>query len=50
MWQSTLEQDSSSLIKQENFLVPKEKLISLLSSAYIGIIHEWLEKDYYNSI
>ena len=37
--------NKNPLIKQENFLVPAEYLVSYISSAHIGVIQQWLNSE-----
>lgn len=37
--------NKNPFIKQENFLVPAEYLISYIASAHIGVIQQWLNSD-----
>lgn len=48
IWNSLFESNNSPqnpLIKQDNFLVPAEYLISYVASAHIGVIQQWLNSD-----
>ncbi|WP_135122123.1 TetR/AcrR family transcriptional regulator [Jeotgalibacillus proteolyticus] len=37
--------ENASIFKEENLLVPAEYLISYISSAHLGVIHEWLNNN-----
>ncbi|MGE7882857.1 TetR/AcrR family transcriptional regulator [Bacillus sp. NPDC094077] len=45
VWKTLFESNKNPLIKQENFLVPAEYLISYVASAHIGVIQQWLNSD-----
>ncbi|MFJ7953472.1 TetR/AcrR family transcriptional regulator [Lysinibacillus sp. NPDC096418] len=45
IWKTLFESNKNPLIKQENFLVPAEYLISYVASAHIGVIQQWLNSD-----
>lgn len=45
IWKTLFEGNKNPLIKQENFLVPAEYLISYVASAHIGVIQQWLNSD-----
>lgn len=45
IWKTLFESNKNPFIKQENFLVPAEYLISYIASAHIGVIQQWLNSD-----
>lgn len=45
VWKTLFESNTNPLVKQENFLVPPEYLISYVASAHIGVIQQWLNSD-----
>lgn len=45
IWKTLFEGNNNPLIKQENFLVPAEYLISYVASAHIGVIQQWLNSN-----
>lgn len=45
VWKTLFESNKNPLIKQENFLVPANYLISYIASAHIGVIQQWLDSD-----
>lgn len=45
IWKTLFESNKNPLIKQENFLVPAEYLISYIASAHIGVIQQWLNSE-----
>ncbi|WP_039042949.1 TetR/AcrR family transcriptional regulator [Sporosarcina sp. ZBG7A] len=48
VWNSLFESNENPqnpLIKQENFLVPAEYLISYVASAHIGVLQQWINSD-----
>ncbi|MCY9086562.1 TetR/AcrR family transcriptional regulator [Bacillus spizizenii] len=42
MWETLFENE---LVKQENLLVPGQYLSSYISSAFIGVVQQWLDND-----
>jgi AcrR family transcriptional regulator len=42
MWKTLIEKNPNPLVKEKDLLVPGQYLISYISSAYIGVIQQWL--------
>ncbi|PFJ19640.1 TetR family transcriptional regulator [Bacillus cereus] len=45
IWKTLFESNKNPLIKQKNFLVPAEYLVSYIASAHIGVIQQWVNSD-----
>ncbi|MGV3464039.1 MAG: TetR/AcrR family transcriptional regulator [Heyndrickxia sp.] len=45
IWKNLFDSNKTPFIKQEDFLVPAEYLISYIASAHIGVIQQWLNSD-----